>query len=346
MTYAGPQADWVNAQADKRRQEAAEESRLTSRAEAMENKQMQLLDAEIANLGAGGVNEAVRKQASDAATEYLGKWNQTLSDAQGVYSNAISETNKAGELIDRAYGDLDELDAVGAEVKSEWDTFKKDFGGAQGAFLQESMDSLGDRKTLRRSFMDLAKGDYEGVSSRAMTDVAGQAESGRQAEAMRLQGLGIDPTSGKARTFMQESRDAEGLNKVMAANKARLGEKDRVAGITAQGLELIDPTKDLNAATQIQSLSSDLLAQRTNMATTKAGLATNLAQSRTAVGGTLANIGTSMANVGSQYGEYGAAQQGVAQANTATTATPGGAGQSDFEVLQAKTKARYDQLYG
>jgi hypothetical protein len=332
---------------EKRQLAEAEEKRLTNRAEALEDKQMQLLDAEIANLGAGGVNEQVRKEASDAATEYLGKWNTALSDAQGVYSNAVSEVNKAGELIDRAYGNLDELDAVGQEVKSEWDTFKKDFGGAQGAFLQESMDALGDRKTLRRSFMDLTKGDYQGVSSRAMTDVASQAESGRQAEAMRLQGLGIDPTSGKARTFMQESRDAEGLSKVMAANKAVLGEKERVAGITAQGLSLIDPSKDLGAAAQIQELSSNLLSQRTNLATTKAGLSTDLAKSRTIVGGTLANIGSGMArDIAAPYGEYGAAQQGVAQANTGTTATSGGASPGDFAALQKKTSDMYKSFYG
>lgn len=338
---------YLEAQKYKRYQEDLEEKRLTSRAEALEDKQMQLLDAEIANLGSGGISDEVRKQAAATATEYLGKWNTALSKSEGVYSNAVSELGKAGELIDRAYGNLDELDSVGQEIKSEWDTFKKDFGGAQGAFLDESQKSLADRSTLRRSFMDLAKGDYEGVSSRAMTDVAGQAEQGRQAEAMRLQGLGIDPTSGKARTFMQESRDREGFSKVMASNQAVLGEKERVAGITAQGLSLIDPTKDINAASQIQQLSNNLLQQRTDMATTKAGLSTSLAGARTQVGTSMANVGSGMArDIAAPLGEYGAAQQGVAQSGTGSTATSGGAAMTDFQKLQAKTKSMYDQYYG
>ena len=338
---------YMEAQKYKRFKEQAEEKRLTSRAEALEDKQMQLLDAEIANLGGGGISDEVRKQAANAATEYLGKWNDTLSDAQGVYSDAISEVGKAGELIDRAYGDLGELDSIGAEIKSEWDTFKKDFGGAQGAFLDESMDALGDRKTLRRSFMDMAKPDYEGVSSRAMTDVAAKSESGRQAEAMRLQGLGIDPTSGKARTFMQESRDTQALNQVMASNQARLGEKERVAGITAQGLELIDPTKDISAATQIQEMSNKLLSQRTDMATTKAGVSTDLAKSRSVLGGTLADIGGSLATrIGGQYGDYGAAQQGVAQSGTGTAAPSVGSAPTGFTAAQKKTSDMRKQFYG
>lgn len=337
---------YLEAMKYKQYKEDAEEKRLTDRAEALEDKQMQLLDAEIANLGGGGVSDEVRKAAADAATEYLGKWNTALSDAQGVYSNAISEVNKAGDLIDKAYGNLDELDEVGNEIKSEWDAFKKDFGGVQGDFIDASKQSLTDRSELRRSFMDLAKGDYEGVSSRAMTDVAGQAEQGRQAEAMRLQGLGIDPTSGKARTFMQESRDTQGLNQVMAANQAVLGEKERVAGITAQGLELIDPSKDLTAATQIQDISNSLLAERTNMATTKAGLSTDLARARTDVGASLTNIGTNMANVGAQYGDYGAAQQGISQSGSGTAAPTPSADDRSMSTLQKKTHDMYQSFYG
>jgi hypothetical protein len=336
----------MEAQKYKRHQEDIEQKRLTARAESMEDKQMQLLDAEIANLGSGGMSDEARKQASDAATEYLGKWNSMLDQSQGVFSTAISELGKAGELIDRSYSSLGDLDEIGSDIKTEWDTFKQDFGGTQKRFLDEAGQSLTDRGTLRRSFMDLAKGDYEGESSRAMTDVAGKAEQGRQAEAMRMQGLGIDPTSGRARTFMQESRDREGLSQVMAGNKARLEEKERVAGITAEGLSLIDPTKDLAAASQIQGMSANLLSQRSNLATTKAGLATDLARSRTDVGRSMTNVGANVADVGSQYGEFGAAQLGVSQSGSATTPSGGGAVPTDFAALQKKTSDIRKQFYG
>ncbi len=354
---------------EKRRQEEAER-----RARMMEDKQMQLLDAQIAEMQnqPGGVNAQVREQAAKEAANYLGKWNNILQKAEGVYSTAISDVDKAGNLIDRAYGDLGKLDEISADVSAEWDSFKNEFGGMKSDFLGAASDSLADRGTLRRQFMDLTRMDQEGAAGRAMADVAGQAEAGRRAEAMRLQGLGIDPTSGRYRSLMQESRDREALGKTMAGNKARLEEKNRVAGLTAKGLELIDPTKDLGAATQIQQLSNDLLGQRTNIATTRAGLATDLARSRGALATTRSNIAGDLATrIGGQYGEYGAAQRGVQYANTGTASSPSGAmtaGEYAKQVgatvigsganrpltdtirahldAQAKAKAAHDRYYG
>lgn len=307
---------WIINQGRKNRQLEVERKAQVQRTSDMEDMQMQLLQAEINNMQGGGVNEQVRQEAQKQASDYLGKWNASLNKAEGLYSTAISEVTKAGSLIDRAYGDLDDLDEISAEVEGEWTSFKEQFGGIQDDLLRSGGQSLLDRNKLQRQFMDLAKPDYEGVSGRAMTDVAGQAEQGRQAEARRLQDLGIDPTSGKYRTMMNESRTNQSVGGAMAANQARAGEKERITGITAKGMELIDPTKDINAATQIQTLSSNLLAQRSNLATTKAGMKTGLAQSRGNLATTVANIGTSQANIGAQYGNYGAGQQGIAYGNT------------------------------
>lgn len=302
----------------KREAQEAEDRRRT---QSMEDKQMALLDAEIANMqsDSGGPNEGVRQQAQSAATEYLGKWNKALSSAEGMYSSAISEVGKAGELIDKAYGEMGRLDEVAGDIEKEWSTFKSDFQGTQQDLLSGAQEGIEQRGELRRSFMDLTKADYEGAAGRAQADVSGMAERGRQAEAMKLQGMGIDPTSGRSRSLMRSSRNQEALAGAMAGNKARMDEKSRVAGLTAQGMQLIDPTKDISAASQIQQMSSNLLAQRANMATTKAGFQTDLAKSRGALATTTANIAGGQAkNIAGQYGDYGAGQQGIAYANAPT----------------------------
>ncbi len=320
--------------------EQAEDRRRT---QALEDKQMALLDAEIAALQQdqpGTGNAAVAQQAQQQASEYLSKWNQTLQKAEGVYSSAISDVDKAGNLIDRAYTDLGELDAVGQDIKGEWENFQQEFGGMKGELLEGGREAMGMRSDLRRQFMDLATADEEGAAGRAMADVAGAAERGRQAEAMRLSSLGIDPTSGRARSFMRMSRDQEALSGAMAAGKARREEKDRVTGLTAQGLQLIDPSKDISAATQIQQMSGDLLAQRSQMATTKAGLQTQLAGARGDLASTRTRVGSGMArDIGQQYGEYGAAQQGIAYGATGTPGTPGAPGATTSTPI-TRTAAR------
>lgn len=309
-----------------RRRQEAEDRRRT---QAMEDKQMALLDAEIANLqkGTEGTgNEAVRSAAQEAANKYLGKWNESLQKAEGMFSGALARVDEAGQLIDRAYENIGDIDKVAEDVTSEWTQFKSDFAPIQEQLVGGASEAIGMRSQLRRSMMDLTRPDYEGAAGRAMADVAGASERGRKAEAMRLSGLGIDPASGRGRAAMVESRNTEALNSAMAGNAARLAEKDRIAGLTAQGLQLIDPNADISAATQIQNLSSNLLAQRSNMATTKAGLQTTLAGAKGNLATTSANIASSQArDVAGQYGDYGAAQQGIAYANTPTPGTPGAA---------------------
>jgi hypothetical protein len=199
----------------------------------------------------------------------------------------------------------------------------------QGELLEGGREALGMRGELRRSFMDMTKSDEEGAAGRAMADVSGIAERGRQAEAMKLQGMGIDPTSGRSRSLMRESRNQEALAGGLAANKARLAEKERAASLTAQGLQLIDPGQDITAAGQIQKLSSDLLAQRSQMALSKAGMAGDLARSRGTLATTKANIGSGIArDIAAPMGEYGAAQRGLELANTGASTAPGGGGQT------------------
>jgi hypothetical protein len=199
---------------------------------------------------------------------------------------------------------------------------QSDYGGIKSDLLGSAQEDIGHRKNLTRQFMDLSRADYETVAGRAMADVAGASEAGRQAEAMRLQGLGIDPASGRYRSMMDESRSQEALNAAMAANTARIDEKERVAGLTAQGLSLIDPTKSINTTAAIQDLQNSLLTQRSNLATTKAGLQSNLAQASGSLAAQTGNVAGGYAQtVAAPYGEMGATQLGVSQAAGGTPST-------------------------
>jgi hypothetical protein len=235
-----------------------------------------------------------------------------------MYSSAIADVDAAGAMIDKASGDLGALDTIGDEIKDEWESFKTDFEGVQGDLVGGAREAITNRGELRKSFMDQLESDEEGAAGRAMADVSGAAERGRQAESMRLSGLGIDPTSGRSRSMMRESRNQEALSGTIAGNVARRGEKDRVAGLTATGLQLMDPSADIGAATQIQNLSQNLLTQRSNMAVTKAGLQTDLAGSRANLSQARGNLAEGVSRIGEQYGDYGGAQKGIQYANTAT----------------------------
>lgn len=147
-----------------------------------------------------------------------------------MYNAAIGEISKAQTMVGDAYKDIDQnLGSMSEDIKSEWQNMKTRWGGIQNDLVNQAKGDITDRNQLKRQFMDLTRGDEEGASGRAMADVGSQAEAGRQAEAMRLAGLGIDPTSGRARSYMNTSRNQEALDKAMAGNKTRLAEKDRVA---------------------------------------------------------------------------------------------------------------------
>lgn len=308
-----------------------------------EELQLELLRKEIANMDKQDEGNAeVSKEAAEMSKKYLGEWNAGLEKAGGMYNAAITEIGKAQGTVADAYADVSKnMGDMSTDLATEWNSMKEQWGGIQSELVGSARGDISDRNALKRQFMDLTRSDEEGASGRAMADVAAQSEAGRQAEAMRMSGLGIDPTSGRTRSMMTMSRNNEALNKAMAGNKARLDEKDRVTGLTAKGLELIDPTKSVNAASAIQGMSNDLLASRSNLevnrANTMGNLATtsgNLARSQGDLAGGYAS------NVVAPKGEMGAAQLGVSQA------TRPAAGAAAGESSDKMTKFRAAQDYG
>jgi hypothetical protein len=316
----------------------------------LEGLQLELLRAEVANAKASNAGDAeLSKQAGEMSQDYLKQWNTGLEQAGGMYNEAIGEIGKAQDMVGGAYKDVSSnLGAMSGDIAKEWNSMKEQWGGIQGDLVGSAKRDISARDELTRSFMDLTRSDEEGASGRAMADVGAKSEAGRQAEAMRLSGLGIDPTSGRARSQMRMSRSDEALNMAMAGNKARLGEKERVAGLTATGLNLIDPTKSVNAATAIQGMSNNLLQARSNLEVNRANVQGNLASTTANLAGQRGKLATGFAqNVVAPRGEMGATQLGVSQGARPTggTAPTGTAGRTntfaDAQDFGARLRAKY-----
>jgi len=345
MMYVGTQMDYVNTQRSMRQSQQEKDAEL-------EDLQLQLLRQEVANMDKEDAGNAeVSKEATEMSKKYLGEWNKGLEDAGGMFNTAIKEMGSARDMVSGAYKDVTaSLGSMGEDMKSEWESMKTEYSGIKGDLISGAREDMGNRSELTRQFMDLTKADYEGASGRAMADVAAQSEAGRQAEAMRMSGLGVDPTSGRSRSFMRTSRNDEALNKAMAGNTARLDEKDRISGLTAKGLELIDPTKNINAATGIQNLQNNLLTTRSNLSTNLADIQGRLAGQTGNLASQQGNLAGSFAqNVVAPKGEMGAAQLGVSQSTrpaVGATSTGGTSKMDLFNQARARATANRNQFYG
>lgn len=315
-----------------------------------EDLQLELLRKEISNMDDQSAGNAeVSAEATKMSKKYLSQWNTDLKKAGGMYNSAISEIGTARGQIAGAYKDVTaSLGSMGEDMKSEWESMKTEYSGIKGDLISGAREDMGNRSELTRQFMDLTKADYEGASGRAMADVAAQSEAGRQSEAMRMSGLGVDPTSGRSRSFMRTSRNDEALNKAMAGNTARLDEKERVSGLTAKGLELIDPTKNINAATGIQDLQNNLLTTRANMSTNLADIQGRLSGHTANLAGQQGNLAGSYAqNIAAPKGEMGAAQLGVSQATRPVSpSAPADSKMGMFDAARARAAANRKQFYG
>lgn len=306
-----------------------------------ERLQTELLKAELENMRNQETGNAeVSKEATEMSKKYLSEWNSGLEKAGGMYNNAIKDIATASGTVSKAYDDVSKnMGSMSKDMAGAWEDMKTEFKDVRGDLITGAKEDMANRKQLTRQYMDLTRSDEEGASGRAMADVAAQAEGGRQAEAMRLAGLGVDPTSGRSRSLMRTSRNQEALDKAFAGNKARLAEKDRVAGITAEGLKLIDPTKAVDTATAIQGMENDLLTSRSNLEVNRANVQGDLARTQGDLARTTGNIAGSYAsNIVAPKGEMGAAQLGVSQATrpAAMTSAPTNTASSQGARFRAK----------
>lgn len=273
---------------------------------------MRELEFQAARKALGLDTSGANGKANDLADKFLNSWNQYMTDAKGIYNQALQGFNEGYDFLRDANKSVDALGDIGKDVEADLDTFRQQFGPLQSEMVAGSREYLQNQREMGAQMKDLAKADYEGVAGRAMADVSQQAEIGRQAEARRMAALGQDPTTMRSRANSANMITGEATGKAVAANLARRGEKERVTGITGQAFQLFDPTKLSQSALAIRQSGDALQGLRANLATAgldaKTKLATTWGNMATAQG----NIGGDIATkIGSQYGDMAGLFSGI-----------------------------------
>jgi hypothetical protein len=285
------------------------------RAHEINMREMEWLAANQA-LGYGGYNMGASGAGNELADKFLNSWNQYMTDAKGIYNQALQGFNEGYDFLRDASKSVDTLNKIGVDVESDLKSFREQFGPLQSDLAAGARENLKNQQEMGAQLKGLAKADYEGVAGRAMADVSQQAEMGRQAEARRMAALGQDPTTMRSRANSANMVTGEATGKAVAANLARRGEKERVTGITGQAYQLFDPNNLASTALSIRSAGDQLQTLRGNLAsqavTAKSNLANTWGQMATAQG----NIGGDIATkIGSQYGDMAGLFSGLNYAN-------------------------------
>jgi hypothetical protein len=187
-----------------------------------------------------------------------------------MYNQAMEGVSKGWKAIEDLTSNKVDFSKLSADLSSEWENIKGKFGGLTDQAITMAGEEMTQRQQLGKQLTSLAQADYEGASGRAMADVAGQSEIGRQSEQRRMAALGIDPTSGRGRSEMNTMQSQEALNRAAAGTRARRGEKERVTGVTSAAMQLIDPSKTAKIATDVQGAKGQILQQRTQLAEAEA----------------------------------------------------------------------------
>ena len=308
---------WLRNQAAKRERVEAEAAADKQRGIEMEQMQMDMMRREMELGEAQAASQmAAAKSAAPLAKQYMNQWNKALSSTQGMFNKAMQGVDKGWAAIKDMQDNKVDFSKITADLESEWNNVKDKFGGLSDQAIEMAGEEMTQRRTLGKQLTSLAQPDYEGAAGRAMADVTGQAEKGRQSEQRRMASLGIDPTSGRSRSAMNTIQGQETLAKATAATAARRGEKERVSGATERAMQLIDPSKTAGVATDIQNLKGQLLGQRVGVGEAQVrqgqGIASAIGQMSSAAGGVARGFGESVtAPLGEAAGVYsGMAMQG------------------------------------
>jgi len=196
--------------------------------------------------------ELQKQQAGATANltkQFLSQWGVGMEKLGSMYDKILSgETGGAGRL-----GDLTD------KIMQEYEEFKTEYQPMEREFFEEAQEELGARRELRGQLQQLATPDYEGAAGRATADVAGQSEMARQAAAREAMSMGLDPTSGRFGALTRKSYLDEARSRAIAANLARRGEKERVAGLTTEAMGLIKPSETAAVGLGIQKGRTGLL---------------------------------------------------------------------------------------
>lgn len=305
---------WIMNQGRKHRQQQADEAADRARGVEMEEMQMGMMrqEMDIAQRQAAAT-EAAAKSAAPMAKKYMDMWNKSLSTTTGMYNKAMEGIDRGWDAIKTMQDNKVDFSKISADLESEWESIKGKFGGLSDQAIEMAGEEMTQRRQLGKQLSSLAQPDYEGVAGRAMADVTGQAEKGRQSEQRRMASLGIDPTSGRGRSAMNTIQAQETLAKATAATAARRGEKERVGGAAERAMELIDPSKTFGVAKDIQGLKSDILGQRVGVGEAQVRQGAGIAGAIGAMSGAAGNIARGMGEtVTSPLGEAAGVYSGMA----------------------------------
>jgi len=246
------------------------------------------------------------KVAAQLAQEFLGQWNKAASETRGTFNVAmasIEDTQSYIKSIGEEYGT--QIKSLVDQTQSDLSEYRDAYDPLEKEAIETAQMAMGAQRGMISQIKDLSKADYAGVSGRAKADVGAEMERGRRAESMELSGMGIDPTDSRYRGSMRTSRINEAINKALAANKARIGEKNRVAGVVATGLQTIDPSKmGGDISKQIQEGKRDYTGTMADLTKTGAVLQSNMAGASSDVTKTSAGLASSYGGtMMPQYGE-------------------------------------------
>ncbi len=250
--------------------------------------------------GAGGMNQ------------WLQQWNETLQESKGVYNQALQSFEGTYEWMTDAKESANRLGALAGEMEGEYRSYREDFAGTEQDFRLAAQEELQARGVARGQLMEATQADYEGVSGRAMADVTAQGNIARQAEARRMQRLGVDPSTMRGQAGMQRIAGQEATGKAIASTQARRGEKERATGATTMAMQLLDPSRMAQTAigirgagTEMLGMASQLRGQETSALSGLAGQQANIATGQANIAGAMAQ------NIGGQYGDMGGLQMGL-----------------------------------
>lgn len=292
MTYL----DQQRAQAD----ELAQNYMMREQQLVQGNLQMSLMSRQF---------QAQQEQARTAAQfaqRFLSQWNQSAAEAKGVFSAAMASAEDIRPYIGKlsAYGE--NIDELISDVQTDLATYKERYSPLESEAMETSRMALGAQRGMLEQLQELSAADYEGVTGRAKADVAQESERARRAEARSLQGVGLDPTSGRYRGSMRSSQVNEALNKVLASNAARMAEKNRVSGLAMGGLQVVDPAKmGGTMAEQIRGGARDYTQMIGGLAQTGAGI-------RQTAAGASGDLARTQAGIASSYSQTMMPQYGEA----------------------------------
>lgn len=245
--------------------------------------------------------------SSNMTNEFLSKWGEMNKQALDTLTKTLEGAFSGDSQASSVFGDL-----IG-NIQNQISYFDENYGGYAKQALDTTIQDLETRRGLITNLTDMARPDYAGVSGRAAADVAAQHELAREDMALNAMSYGVDPTSGKFGELSKKSFLAEARDKVEAMNKARMGEKNRSAGLTAEALQAINPAISASIASDLMNQKSNLLGLQTNVA----GALTNAEKAKADTAIAVANA---VGDIGSQYGSAGLTMLGINEGKTGAEA--------------------------